>query len=164
MEGLAKLGLDLKGIVFYIVNFGVVLWVIGKFAFKPLIAWVDKRRNEIDSNLKAASEIQTKLQAEMAEREADHKRNIEKLREEFEQSDKQAKEQARALIASAEAERQRILANAKTEAESLKSQFQEGIEKELLAKVTKVVTASLRSGVTPETAAIIVANTWRDTV
>ena len=163
MEGLAKLGLDLKGIVFYMVNFGVVLWVIKKFVFTPLLAWADKRRESISQNLDAAEQIKSTFEKEMVERESEHKKYVENLRAGFEKSEQQAKDQAREIITGAEKERQRILAQAKEETVSLKVQLRQELEEQLLGKVTKIVTTSLRNGVTPETAAVIVENMWRET-
>lgn len=163
MEGLAKLGFDLKGIVFYMVNFGVVLWVIKKFVFTPLIEWADKRRESINANIEAAEKIKDAFKQEMIERDAEHKEYVEKLRAQYEQSTDQAEKKAREIIAEAEKERQRILAKAKDETVSLKNQIREELESELLKKVTKIVTTSLRTGVTPETAAVIVENMWRET-
>jgi F-type H+-transporting ATPase subunit b len=163
MEGLAKLGFDLKGIVFYMVNFGVVLWVINKFVFTPLIAWADARRKSIHDNLEAAEQIKETYKHEFQKQESEHKQYIEKLRTEYEQSQAQAEQKAREIITEAEAERQRILAKAKDETASLKTQIRQELESELISKVTKIVTTSLRTGVTPETAAVIVENMWRET-
>lgn len=163
MEGLAKLGFDLKGIVFYMVNFGVVLWVINKFVFTPLIAWADARRKSIHDNLEAAEKIKETYKQEFQKQESEHKQYIEKLRTEYEQSQTQAEQKAREIITEAETERQRILAKAKDETDSLKNQIRQELESELISKVTKIVTTSLRTGVTPETAAVIVENMWRET-
>ncbi len=58
-----KLGIDWKLLIANTATFFIVLWVLRKFAFKPLMAVMDKRQKAIGDGLDAAKQSQTELKA-----------------------------------------------------------------------------------------------------
>ena len=62
-----KFGLEPKYVVIQAISFLIVLGVLYKFAIKPIIATMDARATQIDSGLKYAAEMQTKLAATQQE-------------------------------------------------------------------------------------------------
>lgn len=63
------LGLEAKQIITNFIGFGLFLWLMAKFAWKPILDFMDKRREEIAGNFK-------KIEQE--------KSDLEKLRQEYE--------------------------------------------------------------------------------
>ena len=106
-------GLDLPGFLGQCVSFVVVIFVLWKFAFKPVLATITKRQEEIDAGLKYAEEMKAKLEAAQQSvqaqlREAQLKgqqivAEAQKAAKEFGDKQQQAAaERANALIARAE--------------------------------------------------------------
>lgn len=64
MEALANLGIDWKLLVAQAVNFLVLLFVLRRFAYRPMLEFLDQRSGRIEQGLKDAETAKTKL-AEM---------------------------------------------------------------------------------------------------
>jgi len=58
MELLTKLGIDWKLLVAQLVNFLIVLWVLRKFIYLPLLKFLEQRRERIEKSLKEAQRIE----------------------------------------------------------------------------------------------------------
>ena len=67
MEALANLGVDWKLFLAQAVNFLVLLFVLRRFAYRPILEFLDERSKRIEQGLKDAEIAQTKL-AEMETR------------------------------------------------------------------------------------------------
>lgn len=61
MDALTSLGIDLKLLIAQIVNFGILLFVLSKFLYKPLVKILDERKDKIAQGLKDSKEAQVKL-------------------------------------------------------------------------------------------------------
>ncbi|MFA5133640.1 MAG: F0F1 ATP synthase subunit B [Patescibacteria group bacterium] len=61
MELLTKLGIDWKLLIAQIVNFLVLMGVLYKFLYKPVLKMLDDRKEKIDQSLKHAEEIEKNL-------------------------------------------------------------------------------------------------------
>lgn len=66
MEFIEKFGIDWKLLIAQAVNFSIVLLVLWKFAYKPILKLLHDRENKIDQSLKDADRL-TKLKVEMEE-------------------------------------------------------------------------------------------------
>lgn len=56
-ELVSQLGIDWRLLIAQVVNFVILLWVLKRFAFGPLQAFLDKRRQEIKKGLDDAQEV-----------------------------------------------------------------------------------------------------------
>ena len=54
MELLQKLGIDWRLFIAQLVNFAILLFVLNRFAYKPLLSFMEKRREQIAQGLKDA--------------------------------------------------------------------------------------------------------------
>lgn len=66
--GIASLGLDLKIFIAQLVNFTVVLLVLWKWAYKPVVRLLEERQLKIEKSIEEAQLIEQRLQALDAER------------------------------------------------------------------------------------------------
>lgn len=105
MELLTKLGIDWKLLIAQAVNFLIVLAVLYRFLYKPLLKFLDERQQRIAKSLAEAQRIETEL------------KSLEVKRQE---SEREAKRRAQEILMAAEAEaetrRQEMLAKMKDEA------------------------------------------------
>ncbi|MBI4239732.1 F0F1 ATP synthase subunit B [Candidatus Uhrbacteria bacterium] len=63
MEILEKLGIDWRILIAQIVNFGVLLFVLHRFLYKPVLAILQKRADTIEKSLGDARALEERLKA-----------------------------------------------------------------------------------------------------
>lgn len=122
MELLTKLGIDWKLLLAQIVNFFILLLVLYKFAYRPILAMLDRRTKTIEKSLQAAKEGEEKLA------------KADLLREEkIAQAEKEIGKLIESARSDAEVMKKEIIATANKQAEELikrgKLQLQEEKEK-----------------------------------
>lgn len=78
MEALANLGIDWRLFVAQGVNFLILLFVLRRYAYRPMLEFLEKRSQRIEQGLKDAEAAQVKL----AEMEASEKKILASARDE----------------------------------------------------------------------------------
>ena len=124
MEILANLGVDSRILLAQIVNFFILLWVLNRFVYRPLLAVLDKRSKIIEQGIKDAQ---------------DAKRQLDTAREEAAKIDTSARTEAKALIAEAEAVAKRARELAVTETKEKIDQMLAQGEKQLTEERAKML-------------------------
>jgi len=133
-NGLVKImqefGINVPGLLAQMLSFGIVVFILWKFAFKPVLATIGERQQKIDSGLKYAEEMKARLEAAQAEIEARTKEALvqgrqivadaQKAAKEFaDRQQKEAAEKSAGILAKAqesiELEKRKMLAEARTE-------------------------------------------------
>lgn len=116
MEGL---GIDLRLIVVQIINFGLLLFLLKRFLYKPILKSLDDRKKKIAESLDRAQKIEEEWV---------------KLEEKKKEALQKAKEAGRELVESARSagdrERSEIVARAKEEAERMVARAKEQLDLE----------------------------------
>jgi len=123
-------GVNLPAIIGQIINFGIVAFVLWRFAFKPILATLDERNKKIADGLRYAEETKARLDSAQQESAAALKKAQTEAAAIIEQARKASKElseretaaataRAGELISKAqqaiELEKQKMLAEARTE-------------------------------------------------
>jgi len=107
---------NLVGLVFQVINFGLLLYLLNRFMFKPLLARMDERSTKIEKGLEDAEAAARDRELARAEREA---------------AVAEARKEANEMIARAnkiaEDTRNEILTSARTEAEKVSTRAREEI-------------------------------------
>ncbi|MEO7296071.1 MAG: ATP synthase F0 subunit B, partial [Candidatus Limnocylindria bacterium] len=71
MEALIEaFDVNLVGLVFQVINFGLLLYLLNRFMFKPLLARMDERSTNIEKGLEDAEAAARDRELARAEREA----------------------------------------------------------------------------------------------
>ena len=130
MELLDNLGVDGPKLIAQLINFGIVLLVLWKFAYKPVLEMLETRRQKIAQSMDEAEQIKTELAETQAERDkvmAEANARAEKLiadakeaakqvgKAEGERAVKQAEEIIRKAREATEADRERMMSELKAE-------------------------------------------------
>ena len=114
-EIFAKLGLDTKLIVAQAVNFVLLLIILHRLAYKPILGMLEKRADTIDKSLKQAKKIEEELQ----KTEADRRKEMKKAREEYRaliaEAEKTGKQKKEEMTKEARRKTEEIIARAKEE-------------------------------------------------
>jgi len=115
----AALGLDWKLFLAQLVNFGLLVFILSRFAFKPLIAAMKARRKEIEEGISNAERAKKSL--------ADADREVKALET---KAHREARDIVDASRLDAERVRAELLVQAKAEAEREQTQAKERIASE----------------------------------
>ena len=126
-ELFTSLGLNAKLFVAQLINFGILLFVMYRFVYKPILRLLDDRTKKIEKGLADADASRQKLE-EMTERE----------REIVTEAKKQAKELIAAAEAQAQVNRDEIIASAKEESTKILQQSQKNIEEQKIQLIGDV--------------------------
>ena len=138
MELFNALGLDWRVLLFQLINFAVLLWILHRFAYKPLLTMLDERSEKIEEGLKNADDATKKL------KEASEKEEAVLVN---------AKKEAREIIAKAEETAKRnkeeILEEAKSQSKKLMDQAEQRIKeardkmlREVKSEITDLVVSA----------------------
>jgi len=113
------MNLDLSTVIWAIINFLVILAVLYKFAYNPVMKFLDNRSQEIADNIAAAERNRSESEA---------------LLKEYQEKIAQASKEAQEIIARAnkfsEEERNRILAQTRDEAAAMLEKARLEIQRE----------------------------------
>ncbi|HLD21790.1 MAG TPA: F0F1 ATP synthase subunit B [Patescibacteria group bacterium] len=113
MEFIHALGLDVKLLIANIINFVILMYILKKIAYKPLLQFVHERTKKIEEGVKNA-ELATQ---QLAEASSEKEQVLTEARKEaqaiIEQAKKQASEQAQSIIDASHTESERVITAAK---------------------------------------------------
>ncbi|MDD5489734.1 MAG: F0F1 ATP synthase subunit B [Candidatus Moranbacteria bacterium] len=130
-ELLTKLGIDWKLLIAQIVNFLVLLFILWKFAYGPVLAMLEKRQKKIEKGLADADEAHKKL----AESEEKQKQILRKAREDakgiVENARLQAEKSKAEIAVEAKAQAEKIISGARIEIETEKAKSIAEIKSEI---------------------------------
>ncbi len=141
--GLEALGLDGKLLAAQIINFVILLLVLRKFLYKPLVGLLEKRRDAIEEGMKKTEEIEKRY----TEFQTEHMKRIEESKAEatamIEKAKKAAEEIRQDTLTKTTAETEAMLTRAKEEIERGKEKMLQELKQEVgtlvVAATAKVI-------------------------
>ncbi len=119
MEALVSLGINGPFLLTYIVHFLLLVFLLHRFVYRPVLNMLAERRRRIEEGLKAA---------ELAREEAARQRA--ELEKQLEEERRRAQERVAAATRQAEQLREQILAEARAEAERILAEAREQAQQE----------------------------------
>lgn len=160
MDALKNLGIDAWGIVLYLVNFGLLAFVLTKLLYKPIFKTLDERSRSIKENLDEAERLKVEFQSEMARHAKESENMLKQMQLELTQARAQAEDRAKALIAEAEAKREELIAKAYADVAAMKGRVVAEVERELLQKIEQIAATSMRESVSDKELSKNVERAW----
>lgn len=161
MDALANLGIDGWGLLLYLVNFGLLLWLMQRYVYKPLVKYLDKRRDQIKEDVDRAAMLRKDLDAEREGESAQRAKRLEALDAQVKDAKQLARTEAKQMIADAETQRDAILSNASKTADATIAATMSDAEGEILERVRRVVTHVLEDGVPQDLVDKSVQDSWK---
>lgn len=150
MEALANLGIDWKLLLAQMINFAILLWVLKRYAYKPMLAMMDERSARIEKGLKDAEAAETRLK-EVSEEE---KKILSEARTEAKKiladTDLAAKKRDEQRASETEGRVKKLLADAEVKISDDRSKMLEQAKGELAETVMMAVEKILREKVDSE--------------
>jgi F-type H+-transporting ATPase subunit b len=118
METLSALGIDVKLLIAQIINFGVILFILIKLLYKPVLRTLENRKTQIAESIKKVEEIDRRV----ITIESECKAKLEETRKDIDGLIQDAKENTEKLrlelIAAGETEASQIKATAESQMKS----------------------------------------------
>ncbi len=161
MDALAKLGIDGWGILLYLINFGVLLILMQRFVYKPLVKFLDERRNRIREDVEQANLMREQLIQERAKEAKERQDRLNDLDDRVKDAKKIAREEAKRLLADAGTQRDSILAQATETANQTIEKTIAGAENEILQRIQAVAMHVLQDTVSETTVRKSVQDSWK---
>jgi F-type H+-transporting ATPase subunit b len=161
MAGLGKIGLNVQSLVFYVINFGIIVIVLARFVYKPVLRFLDERRRSVEDSLLEAERIKREFAVEAERLEKQKAGSAKALEAELAHIRDTAEASAKRVIEDAHVERARIIEQTRAQVESMQKALETQAEDELIARMSEVVEAAVRKEVTGERAVLIIHKLWQ---
>lgn len=144
------LGISLGSLIWYLVNFVILLFLLQRFLYRPVLTTLANRTARIQESIENAEQVKQQL----ARAQQDYDAQLAKARAEaatiVAQANDRAKVQADQVIAQARAEAERIQQEARQQIAQERDQLLRGLQTQLATLVTQtassVIGKELRSG------------------
>lgn len=129
-ELITKLGIDGKLLAAQVVNFFILFLILRKFAYKPILDMLQKRRNIISRSLEEAKKIEEDAKKMEETKEHEMKQARAKAKAILDGATGTAEEQKEKILARAKADGDKMVAEAKNIIRMQKEQMSKELEKE----------------------------------
>lgn len=137
--------INLSQILFQILNFSIVLFVLNKFLYKPLVKILKQRQEKVAAGLKAAeSNLKTQAELEDAKKEALTQARKEAA-EIITQAKKDAKKEAQTVLEQAQSQAEKVLAKERQAIQATLDNEREDLENQFGKLVAQTTEALLKN-------------------
>jgi len=113
----AGLGINLIYLIAHIINFLLLLWLLKRFAYRPVLRMLEERRRRIEEGLKAADLAREEAARQRAELEKQLEEERRKAQERIAAATRQVEELREKILSEAREEAERIIAEAREQAQ-----------------------------------------------
>ncbi len=128
---LNDLGINLKEIIFAMVNFLILVGVLGKLIYKPYLGALENRKKIIKDRFDKADAVNKRAEAKMIAYNRRIANADEEVREMIKAGKKKADEQAQIIINEAQEQAERIIANAERTAKLERERAMDEMRREI---------------------------------
>ena len=144
MDALAQLGIDWKLLLAQVVNFGILLFILKRYAYQPMLQLMDERAARIEKGLKDAEAAEQKLRSVEEEEKAILAGARQQAKELLVKTDKAAKERDALKLSETEARVKKLFSDAETKLEDDRARMIEDAKRELSETVMLAVEKILK--------------------
>lgn len=162
MGALQKLGIDGWSILLYLVNMGILLGVLTKLLYKPLLKLMDDRRETVRNNLQETELLKTKFVEESARQARETQDLLLKMQSEITSAKAQAEVRAKELIAEADVRREQILEDARRQVAETEKGILKEVEKETQKRIEQTILHVLKHKIPADIVKSSVLEAWKD--
>jgi len=126
-----QLGIEPKLLLAQVINFTIIVVVLTKFLYEPILTILEKRRREIQEGLEKTEKVRVEEEKLAAKRESVLAQARVEGGKLMEEAKRQAKEKEKEIIIAAQEEAERILERARAERERLKQELLKDVRREV---------------------------------
>jgi len=139
MEALSSLGIDWKLLLAQAVNFLILLFILSKLLYKPIVNLLEERKNKIEKGLADAEKSKNNLEKAELDAEKIREKAYKESNEILENAKNEATEETKKIVSKAEKQAEDIRKHAATESLATKDKAL----KEAKGQISEVVLAAL---------------------
>jgi F-type H+-transporting ATPase subunit b len=161
MEKLLTIGIDFHQILLYVVNFGVVWFVLAKYMLPPIQNAIANRKKNIDDNLEKAMTLQTEMEQLKNKTQSEQKVSGEAMKLQKNELEKSYREKQESLVENMEKEKNAMIQETMTMLNKKKEEIVLDAQKDILVLIQKVVSDVLSNAVPAEAIQKSVADSWK---
>jgi len=162
MEALKALGIEPWSILLYLVNFGLLLAILTRFLYKPVLKFLDERRATVRTNLEEAETLKRQLSEERQRSDSENRLMAAEASRQVAAAKADADAKSRVLMAEAEAKREKMMAEAEDEIASRKSKLMGEVQQDVLDRIEKVAMSVLAEKVPAHVVSESVKDAWKE--
>jgi F-type H+-transporting ATPase subunit b len=144
------LGINFGSFFFYLVNFVLLMFLLQRFLYRPVLGALANRTARIQESIENAEQVKQQLSRAQQDYEAQIGRARQESAQILAQATERAQVQAREIVANAQAEAARIKAEAQEQAQQEREQLLRGLQAQLANLVAQtastVIGEELRGG------------------
>ena len=162
MDALQKLGIDWWSVVLYALNTFLLVAILTRLLYKPVLHFLDERRDTIRRNLSEAEMLRKTFQEEATKQKASAFEETKHLRLELTTMKHEAEAQAKTLLEEAQARREALLAEATEQTEQMRANLIADTEQAIRERIERIVLHVLQHHVPKETVRASIQSVWND--
>ncbi len=145
-----KLGIEPSLLLAQIVNFTIIMVVLSKLLYKPILTMLEKRKKEIEEGLAITEKMRTeeeKLQQRKQKMLEETRREAQEI---IEEARKQAKEEEKEILADAHRQAEDVVAKGRAEVVHLREGMEKGVRISAVELAERMAQRLLSSVLSPE--------------
>ena len=162
MEAFQKLGIDGWSMLLYLANTGLLLVLLTKLLYRPLLAVLDERRETIRRNLNETELLKQRFTEETKQREQETRASMDRLQSELLLAKEQAESRVKALLAEAEKDRDALLEKGRAQIETEKGRLLKDLENESRRRIERTILFVLKNRIPEATVRSSVEDAWKE--
>lgn len=161
MDQLANLGIDLRSIVLYLVNTGVLLVVLTYLLYKPLFKFIDERRFKIERSIDEAQKLRDEFAEKLEEGEKAKAKVEAELREELANMQRFTEQKRTELIKEMDEKKTDMIQKAQMEIDKKKDALLKEAEGEVKRLMTAIILDVVENKVPEDVIQSSVKDAWK---
>ncbi len=131
MELLHAFGIDIKLVIANLLNFGILMFILYKLAYQPILNFVHERNKTIEEGVKNAEEAARALENAQANQEAIEAAARKEAQNIIVMARTQAESQAQGIVEKSQAEAESLLVKAKAQGEQERQSMMKEAQKQI---------------------------------
>lgn len=124
-----KLGIELPQLLTQVVNFTIMVFVLTKFLYKPILKTLEERKRKIEEGLKFTEEVKEEIEKTEKNRQEIMDKAKTEARQKIEETKNSAKRLESEIITKAHKEAEEILIKGRKELEQEKIEMEKAVSK-----------------------------------
>lgn len=161
MDKLLTLGIDPMAMVVYLANTGLIIVVLTKLLYKPILKILDERRRIIKNSLEEAQSMQKAFEEKVGKLEKEKKETEQQLQQEVEKMHKFAEEKKKELMAEMEVSRTSMLKKTQEEIEAKKEGLMKEVEQDVKMLMAKIILDIVENKVPEDVIQNSIGSAWQ---
>ncbi len=161
MEKLLTLGIDPMAIVVYMANTGLVLFVLTKLLYKPVLAILDKRRELIKNSMEEAAGLQKAFEDKLADVETQKNATEAELKEEIANLHKYTEQKRAELQTEMDQARTEMMRKAQEEVDAKKAGLIKEVEDQVKVLMGRIILDIVENKVPEKVIEESISSSWK---